>query len=77
MTPEEIVNEFATTIVISPPMALRAKAKAIEAIKQYARKMCDKQKEIILSDKSGRILMRTTVMNISKVQIVPYPKELQ
>ena len=79
MTPEGIIKNFieARLDACDDIDMLNAKLKAIEAIKAYAREMCDKQKEIILSDKSGRILMRTTVMNISKVQIVPYPKELQ
>lgn len=69
MTPEEIVKQFATTIVISPPRAIKAKIDAIEAIKQYAREMCDKQKTICSLDAE-----RSDWNNIANA---PYPEELQ
>jgi hypothetical protein len=78
MTPEEIIAFYETSKAHATDNEdiETSKLQAIEAIKAYARQMCDKQKEIILSDKTGRILMKTTVMNISRIQIVPYPKEL-
>jgi hypothetical protein len=76
MTPEEIVKEFANAIVISPPMALRAKSKAIEAIKAYAREMCDKQKLECISNLS-ETSEDFSVQDLMVVTGAPYPKELQ
>lgn len=72
MTPEEILNEFASKSAISLPMALSAKAKAIEAIKQYAREMCDKQKV-----KCGIRIYNETANDAHKIIIenVSYPIE--
>ena len=75
MTPEEIVNAFATKIVISPPQALAAKNQAIEAIKQYAKDMCNKQK-----DNCGSLCVQKadyTLTDIGAIASAPYPSELQ
>jgi hypothetical protein len=73
MTPEEIVNAFATKIAISPPQALAAKNQAIEAIKQYAKQMCDKQKDecVMAVSRFGNEDIEDACGNAL------YPKELQ
>jgi hypothetical protein len=74
MTPEEILNAFATKIVISPPQALAAKNQAIEAIKQYAKQMCDKQKRKCLNAYGN---VKGEQAEFNAINTAPYPSELQ
>jgi tryptophan synthase beta subunit len=43
MTPEEIITRFKSGFLADRPTM--SSSKAIEAIKQYAKQMCDKQKD--------------------------------
>lgn len=69
MTPEEIMNEYYRD---SPDNPEAAYDNIIEAIKQYAREMCDKQKE-----KCGIRIYNETANDAHKIIIenVSYPIE--
>jgi len=67
MTPKEIIEIFESKLTED------SKRQAIEAINQYAREMCDKQKELCaaeLGNETGSYKHEGLIEN------APYPKEL-
>ena len=62
MTPEEIVNNIVNNVVSEDD----TKA-AIEAIKQYAKDMCDRQR---------RLCYLSGMIDVLEIKTAPYPKEL-
>ena len=78
MTPEEILSQYLESRNEDSSFngCIKAKTQAIEAIKQYAKQMCDKQKKNCISELhqnskhfSGQDVITITTTN--------YPKELQ
>jgi len=62
MTPEEIVNNIVNNVVSEDDTI-----SAIEAIKQYAKDMCDKQR---------RLCYLSGMIDVLEIKTAPYPKEL-
>jgi hypothetical protein len=86
MTPEEIVKDFIDKMALLEDdndigTMVKAKDQAIEAIKHYAKQMCDKQRyncnenlEVETIDSHGQ---DTCYVNSDSVLNAPYPSELQ
>jgi hypothetical protein len=82
MTPEEIVTDLLVYGIrdYQPDTLSNKKEQAIEAIKQYAKDMCDKQRyncnenvEVETIDSHGQ---DTCYVNSDSVLNAPYPSEL-
>jgi hypothetical protein len=71
MTPEEIVNNIVNNVV-SEDYTISA----IEAIKQYAKQMCDKQK-MQCQINWAKVPNNDEISNGLAIYNAPYPKELQ
>lgn len=78
MTPEGIIKNFieARLDACDDIDMLNAKLKAIEAIKQYAREMCDKQK-MWCNIEYCKVPNTDITENSVAISYAPYPKELQ
>lgn len=76
MTLENILEQFATNIVLNPNKAQDAKQQAILDLKQYAREMCDKQKLECGLQWSG-VGSDDLQLNCDAILDAPYPKELE
>ena len=78
MTPEEIIKQLKRYNIYD---VQGANDKAIEAIKQYAREMCDKQKEICDDNLEVETIdshgQDCCFVNSESIINAPYPKELQ
>ena len=77
MTPEGIIKNFieARLDACDDIDMLNAKLKAIEAIKAYAREMCDKQKQECVTEWVNSAKDRND--ELRAITQAPYPKELQ
>jgi hypothetical protein len=64
MTPEEILNDYFRN---SENDAEDAYDQAIEAINQYAKDMCDRQR---------RLCYLSGMIDVLEIKTAPYPKEL-
>lgn len=73
MTPELIFDELMKELELfdNSKEYLATKHKYTEHMKQYAREMCDKQKDVIMEK------TEIGLSNMLKIRAAPYPKELQ
>jgi hypothetical protein len=78
MTPEEIVTDLLVYGIrdYQPDTLSDKKEKAIEAIKQYAKQMCDKQK-MQCQINWAKVPNNDEISNGLAIYNAPYPKELQ
>lgn len=75
MTPEEIIETFATGIVLFPEHSQAAKDKAIEAMKQWGKDLCEEQKRNSLLA-WGEVYTNNFDDDGNAILNAPYPKEI-